>query len=64
MIGVAWLSDVPDRRQQLIYAGAGLAFAVMMWTTTRGAMLATFCVLPVAGLIAGRPASRRFYRSI
>lgn len=60
MIGVAWLSDVPGRRQQLIYAGTGLAFALMMWTTTRGAVLATICVLPVAWLTAGRPASCRF----
>lgn len=58
MIGVLWSSVGSGRRQHILHAGTALAFALMMWTTTRAAVLAGMGVMPVAWLIAGRPRSR------
>lgn len=60
LIGVAWRWNARAERQHLIYGGTALAFAMMIWTTTRAAVLAGVCVLPVAWLIAGPPRSRGF----
>lgn len=61
LLGLAWLSPGRGPAAHRLYAAAAFAFALTFWTTTRAALLADLCVLPIAWFVAGAPRARAFW---
>jgi O-antigen ligase len=61
LLGLAWTSSDHGRTRHGLYTAIAFAFALTFWTTTRAALLADLCVLPLAWIVAGRPRAHAFW---
>lgn len=55
VLGRIWTMPDHHPAQRHYYCAVSLAFALTFWTTTRAALLAGVCILPIALFLVGRP---------
>lgn len=58
LIGRVWTMSESDPMRRRLYLATAFVFSLTFWTTTRAALLAGACIIPVAWWLTGRPRAR------